>query len=410
MSEEKPLNEFKRCKITVATSSAVYPPITGSQLRIYHLYKNLAKWYDIELITYTDYGNKLKKVKICPGFWEISVPKSYLHYKTEMDLYTKMGPLAYEYSLLNLHQLSPEYLVELEKSSVNSEVVISSHPYSFPAIKEVTAKKVWYDAHNVEYELQKSLLEKNSYNKEFLEQIKNIEEECCKTSELIMTCSLEDKNSISQIYNINTSNIIVVPNGTDTDKTKCILPSERYELKRKYNINGSPVAFFIGAYYKPNIIAAEHIIKLAHNLPYVSFIVTGYVCNHFKNIHLPSNVKLTGEISSRKKALLFSYADIALNPMIYGSGTNIKMLEYFAYGIPVISTPLGVRGLNVENEKQCIICEIDQFEKAIKKLKNCSLSSKNSLAVNARKYVESEFNWKVIAERTFKYIHSKNII
>lgn len=404
------IESMKKRKITVASPYKVYPPITGAPLRIFHLYKNLTKWFDIELITYANYGSKLNKAEIYPGLWEISVPKSYAHYKEEMSLYKKMRGSAFEYSLINLYKLSPEYLFELEKSSMSSEVVVSSEPYLFLAIKKVTRKKIWYDSHNVEYELQKSILEKSNYSSELLMQIKNIEEECCKVSELIMVCSSEDKRKMSTLYNINLNKIFVVPNGTESDNIKCIVPNKRDEIRYKYNINKNFVAFFIGAYYKPNIRAVEYIIEMAKQLSNVYFIISGSVCNHLKDRSLPSNIKITGQIDERKKNLLLSYADVALNPMMYGSGTNLKMLEYFAYGIPVITTPVGARGLGVENKKHCLICEIDEFNKTILDFKKYSQTKKDELAINARKHVESEFNWRVIGERTYEYISGAHVI
>ncbi|MFN7173813.1 MAG: MlaD family protein, partial [Thermaurantiacus tibetensis] len=42
-----------------------------------------------------------------------------------------------------------------------------------------------------------------------------------------------------------------------------------------------------------------------------------------------------------EKLALLRGADVALNPISSGSGTNLKMLEYFAAGLPVLSTPHG---------------------------------------------------------------------
>ena len=39
--------------------------------------------------------------------------------------------------------------------------------------------------------------------------------------------------------------------------------------------------------------------------------------------------------------------DLAINPVTTGSGTNLKMLDYMAAGVPVLSTPHGARGLGL---------------------------------------------------------------
>ncbi len=42
-------------------------------------------------------------------------------------------------------------------------------------------------------------------------------------------------------------------------------------------------------------------------------------------------------------------ADVALVPTRYGGGTRLKIIEAFAYGVPVISTALGCEGLGVQD-------------------------------------------------------------
>ena len=37
-------------------------------------------------------------------------------------------------------------------------------------------------------------------------------------------------------------------------------------------------------------------------------------------------------------------ADVAVNPVATGSGSNVKLSEYLAAGLPVVTTPLGLRG------------------------------------------------------------------
>ena len=41
-------------------------------------------------------------------------------------------------------------------------------------------------------------------------------------------------------------------------------------------------------------------------------------------------------------------ADVMVVPLLAGSGTRLKVLEAFAGGIPVVSTPKGVEGLAVD--------------------------------------------------------------
>ena len=101
---------------------------------------------------------------------------------------------------------------------------------------------------------------------------------------------------------------------------------------------------------------------------------------------------------------------MALNPIPYGSGTNLKMLEYFAFGIPVISTPIGARGLSIENGRHAIICESEEIEQRLNKFMDCTELVRNRMAMNAREYAEKNFDWRIIAEDAVSQIENRNYL
>jgi hypothetical protein len=59
---------------------------------------------------------------------------------------------------------------------------------------------------------------------------------------------------------------------------------------------------------------------------------------------VPDNVLLVGIVSEEARNVWLQVARVALNPMLYGGGTNLKLLDYFAAGTPVVSTESGIRG------------------------------------------------------------------
>ena len=59
-------------------------------------------------------------------------------------------------------------------------------------------------------------------------------------------------------------------------------------------------------------------------------------------------------------------AGVALNPMLYGGGTNLKLLDYFAAGTPVVSTEIGIRGTGAEAGRHLLVAPIDDLEPAIR--------------------------------------------
>ncbi len=65
------------------------------------------------------------------------------------------------------------------------------------------------------------------------------------------------------------------------------------------------------------------------------------------------NVRVTGTLDDAARREYLGAADVAVNPMFSGSGTNIKMFDFMAAGLPVISTPTGARGINLVRIRAC---------------------------------------------------------
>jgi glycosyltransferase involved in cell wall biosynthesis len=65
---------------------------------------------------------------------------------------------------------------------------------------------------------------------------------------------------------------------------------------------------------------------------------------------------------------LYDAADIALVPLRAGGGTRIKILEAFATRVPVISTPIGAEGLDLDHERHLLLADLDGFAEACLRL------------------------------------------
>jgi len=66
----------RKPKITVTTTFPIYPPRGGGQSRIYHLYRNLASEFEIEIVSFGDHGQEEFDEFIAPGVREIRIPKT----------------------------------------------------------------------------------------------------------------------------------------------------------------------------------------------------------------------------------------------------------------------------------------------------------------------------------------------
>ncbi len=94
----------------------------------------------------------------------------------------------------------------------------------------------------------------------------------------------------------------------------------------------------------------------------------------------------------------YKQADVVVSPVKLGGGTNFKVLEAFAAGVPVVSFPDRVQGLDIKNGENILIAnDAAEFMIEIEKLFSDE-KLREKIATNARKLVEREYDWKVIGK------------
>ena len=285
----------------------------------------------------------------------------------------------------------------------DADWMIACHPYSYPFIKAILPnKKLIYEAQDVEYLIKKEMYHKNSTVDSALQKLFETEKECCQNSLLIMTCSEADRLKLAELYDLDPSRIIVVPNGVDTDEIEYVSVPDRLANKAKNGLSSETLGIFMGGYHEPNLEAANAIIQMADRIRKAKIFLLGSQCQYFMNRQLPDNVALMGFLSDEQKRRVFSLVDFALNPMMSGSGTNLKMFDYMAAGIPVITTEFGSRG--IDNKALFITAENSSLPETINTF---DLHSCSEMVSAAREHMETFFDWAKIAEGLMKKMREK---
>jgi GT2 family glycosyltransferase len=113
--------------------------------------------------------------------------------------------------------------------------------------------------------------------------------------------------------------------------------------------------------------------------------------------HLPDNIELRGFVEDVREPL--SRYAVFVCPILSGSGMRVKLLEAFAAGIPVVSTPLGAEGLAGKDGEICALAE-DPTEFARKIVELFEDPDKaRRLACHAREQVVATRDMHVLTER-----------
>jgi len=91
--------------------------------------------------------------------------------------------------------------------------------------------------------------------------------------------------------------------------------------------------------------------------------------------------------------LLAGY-DMGIAPINQGSGTRLKILDYMASGLQVVTTNLGVEGLDSNTSRYLNIEDnMEKYALTIHKTME-NLGEYKEASINARKFVELEYDWK----------------
>jgi polysaccharide biosynthesis protein PslH len=143
--------------------------------------------------------------------------------------------------------------------------------------------------------------------------------------------------------------------------------------------------------YHPNIAAANYFVQsifpeILRQNPNAHLQLVG-ANPHASILALASpQIEVTGFVPSVEDYL--RQASIALAPVPYGSGIQIKVIEAFMTATPVVATSIALRGLDVRHEEHVLIAESPQdFAAAVTRLLN-DAELRTKLGHAGRRYVE----------------------
>ncbi len=395
--DSRKISTLDKKKVLVLSTYSCYPPRGGGQQRLYNIYSLLAKEFNVTICSIIETNKQYQNLFLDNGLRQICIPQSIDHARYQREAEEKVGVNLYDVAMIDFVEFSKEYVEKVKELAIDSDIIVFSHPYLWPLNKFIGSNKtIIYEAHNLEYLLKKDYIKDSKY----ITEIYNTEKEASLRSDIVICTSKEDKENLIEIYGSKSEKILITPNGVDTLMIHYIKNEERKIQKELTGLSDATTVLFIGSWHPPNLEALKFITdELCRRHVKYKFLVVGSVKDYYLNEYgkLPKNVLAFGTVDEDEKYEIYKLADIAINPMFSGSGTNLKMLDYMSAGIPVVSTPIGARGLDIENEVHALICPAEEFQANISRLLE-SEELQQKLRINARDLVEKEYSWEIIAQ------------
>jgi glycosyltransferase involved in cell wall biosynthesis len=104
------------------------------------------------------------------------------------------------------------------------------------------------------------------------------------------------------------------------------------------------------------------------------------------------DIKITGFVEDA--VAVIAQAQVAIVPLLAGSGTRIKILESWAAGTPVVSTTLGAQGLEYRDREHLVLADdVESFTAAVSELLSLPVHRERIGAAGRRLY-EEQYTWQ----------------
>lgn len=387
----------KKRRVLILNDYQVTPAEQGGQVRVDAVCRALAdRRIPVTLITMSDKPGGRRRI-INSHFEELTLPRGEKLKKLD-DRFSKMaGANASDVATLKgAARFSPGAADFLRRELTGAALVMFSHPYMAGFLDVVPDDvPVVYDSHNTEWKLKRSIYPR-LLGREYLSRlVRGAEGRLLKRARTTYYVSSENRQDLAPLTGGKEGSSFVCPNGVSTKGREWIDPADRATRRGEVSLTGNLVALFLGSGHPPNAEAARYIIgTLAPAFPRVNFFLIGSVTGWFHGKQLPSNVVAMGRTSAPVKDSLLSLADIALNPMMTGSGTSLKMMDYMASGLPILSTDIGARGMEGDQLKGTTVVPLEKFHDGLAELIE-NQDHRHSLARQARETAIHHFDWNI---------------
>lgn len=380
--------------ILLVSSYLPYPLFSGGNIRLYNLIRELSKKHTITLICekriYQTKDDIEEVGKFCTKI--ITVLR-----KRQWSVSNILKTAFSSFPFLMVGHSSSQMSSEIDKvvRVAQYDVVHVETFYVMQNLPQINVPLVLAE-HNIEYLVYQRFARQAFFLLQPLllidiAKMKYWEERFWKQAGKLIAVSDQEKKFMKR------KDAVVVANGVDLQNFKFHPQDRRVRFQKK-----EKRALFIGDFrWVQNRDAIEWLIKeIWPNLKgdVKLWIVGRSIPDTIKYLTKDVNI-IFDENASEDTEKIFRLADVLLAPIRVGGGTSFKILEAMATGVPVVTTSLGIEGIEAENGKEVLIAE--DAESLAKKtreiLDNDDLYQK--IAKNARMLIEKKYDWEKIVTK-----------
>ncbi len=387
-------------KLLFLANRTPYPPYRGDKLKIYHLAKRLAtKGHELHLLTFAqseeDFAARekleeiFKEIHLLPlpswksaancmaAVWD-SKPVQVLYFQ-DASMRRKLA------EVLNANTYDAVHVQHLRMAPY-----LAGHA-NIPRILDLP------DAFSLYWQRRKAV-DKGFLQKTF-ETIEGSRvlryEPVIRQYDLALVCSDEDLQYLRQAH--GATNLRLLPNGVDLDTF----------YPRAHDYSHSHTLLFTGNMdYAPNVDAvgyfcSEILPLISRQRPDVRLVIAGQRPVDAVRELVGNGVEVTGFVEDI--AAKYNEASVVVAPLRFGAGTQNKVLEAMAMGIPVVCSNIGFAGLGIEQGAGAFMqTSPEAFARSVIALLD-SEHLRRQTGTLGMKVIRQRFGWDAITDRLESY-------
>ncbi len=379
-------------RVLVLTPRFPYPPIGGDRLRIMHLCRALSTHFELTLLSLCETQEEMRYQPSDSLFREVHkvhLPRWRSFLNTALAL-PGSRPLQLAY------YESPVFRQRLKELAAQHDLVLAHlirtgqyvEHLDVPRILEMT------DAISMNYERVKA----TKGNRDWKRLVYAFEQKRLQPYEMstierfdrVWLTSHTDREFLSAQHG---GFIDVIPNGTDVDRLPYAPPGR----------SGNAIIFIGNMTTLQNQDACESFIRevlplVRAQAPTVVFRIVGSAPDSVKRkFSRYEGVELTGRLEHIYDGVECAFCGVC--PVRAGAGIQNKVLEYLALGLPCVTTPVGLGGVEARDGVEVLVYRDPQqaARQVLDLHTNTSLRLK--IAEAGRALVEERYDWQTLYPR-----------
>lgn len=374
--------------------------MSGGQTRWYHLLKFLSKKHDITVMSLIR-GNREKELaylpqikKYCEKVLVFDRPKSPWTIRNLFLTLISMNPLV----VIRNFSLEERAAIKKELENNHYDMIHAETFYVMPHIPKTDVPIVLVDP-TIEFSVYQHYIDnevpfllKPIYIFDVIK-LKFWEKYYWRKANRVFAVSEEDKEIMeAELPDVKVG---IIPNGVDVS----------YFEEKKVTRKSPPRILYHGDYkWMQNVEAVNILIKevwplIKKQTKNVKLWISGRsvpqeiieLAKKDKDIEISESPKDNRDV--------FKTASVLVTPIMSPGGTRLKVLEAMASDLPVVSTSVGVAGLNIISGKHALVSNSvnEMADMTIRMLKDKNLAKEVAMA--GKKFVAENFDWKTIVDK-----------